>query len=643
VSHPLSSAERVFLAAALLVYAVLCVTGLVQSSQTFDEGVELSAGYTYLAFHDYRIDPMHPPLSKLLTAAPLVFEKVRVDPQDPSWRTASLWAFSSRFLYRWNDAEALLDRGRLVVVLMGIALAAAVFLWTRVHYGGQAACLSVFACVLDPQIVAHGQVVTSDLASALFIFLAVASLERLLAAPSLPWLFGAGLALGLALMTKQTGLLLVPIFLVLAISNRFFASRGRSVAVLVPLGVIAFCVAWAAYGFRFSLSPDPAFETTLTWPSGGLVNGVVGWMRARELLPEAYLFGFLDALKRTEGRAAFAFGHHSWSGRWYFFPLAFLVKEPIPFQIALVLALASGWKFRSGWRVEACLFVPILVYGAAAVHSRLNIGLRHLLPIYPFLFVLVGRCAALAGKGPKGSALMGLLALWQVLSIGLVHPHELSYFNEFVGGPGNGYKYLVDSNIDWGQDLKNLSRLLVKEGIGPVKLSYFGTADPSYYGIEGRFLVGTSPRTSSGPFSAHVVPGDTLAVSVTNLQGVYLSRGGRRLMDLVRRIRPFARAGYSIYLYRVDFRWLWDPEDAQDQGQLNEAVADYADAAREDPTWAEARAYLGWGLCLEGRTDEALRAFDEALSVDPRVLEGKPGAEKAFRSLARGDPRTPRR
>jgi hypothetical protein len=616
-----AKAERLFLVLALVTYGVLCLTGLLQSSETFDEGASLSGGYTYLTLHDYRIDPLHPPCAKLLAAGVLRLtgQRPRVETDDPSWRTASLWAFSHRFLYVWNDAEALLRPARLVVVLQGMLLAGVVFWFTRLHYGVRAAFVSLFACVLSPQMIANGQVATTDLPSTLLIFIAVVTFERLLAQPSGPRLLLCGLALGLALMTKQTALLLLPIFGLLVLVAPPGGSRRKGGWLLLALGLMAYGIAWAIYGFRFALSPDPAFEPLLRWPAAGRLARMVDFARAHRLLPEAYLYSFVETAKRTNLRRAFLFGRTSRIGWWYYFPAAFLIKEPLPFLVGLGVALVAGRRYRAPFRVEASIALPILAYTILVFRSHLDIGLRHLLPIYPFLFVYLGRCALVAADTPWGGAVLGLMGLWQVAAVGFVHPQEIAYFNELVGGPSRGYRYLVDSNIDWGQDLKTLSRVVRRETLGAVKLSYFGTADPSYYGLDGPLLVGTSPRSARGSFTARVNPGDLLAVSVTNLEGVYLDRSGRALMEEVRRSAPFGRAGYSIYLYRSGFRWLWDPGEARVWGELAPVLPDYVAAVREDPSWEEAKVALALARSLsEARESPAVQEEQELLQPPRR-------------------------
>jgi hypothetical protein len=269
---------------------------------------------------------------------------------------------------------------------------------------------------------------------------------------------------------------------------------------------------------------------------------------AWRLLPEAYVSGFLFAFKHAEARPTFVAGRLLDRGVWYYFPLTFLVKTPIPLLVLVAVALLVGRRGAS-WRTQAFVWLPVLVYLALTLVRNITIGHRHLLPIYPFLFVAAGRCASLV-SGRTLKVALGLLLAWYASGAARIHPHYLAYFNEAAGGPANGYRLLVDSNLDWGQDLKGLKAWMDATGTGAIKLSYFGTADPAYYGIGGELLPGyMAPRPRA--FTRDVRPGDVVAVSATNLQGVYLDPEDRPLMERFRTRAPLAQVGYSILIYRA--------------------------------------------------------------------------------------------
>jgi hypothetical protein len=197
--------------------------------------------------------------------------------------------------------------------------------------------------------------------------------------------------------------------------------------------------------------------------------------------------------------------------------------------------------------------------------SHLNLGVRHLLPIYPFLYVLAGSLVPELDRWRRASRIVALLIMVGVIAVSsrivffpayglrwqIVAPHYLAYFNELAGGPDNGYKELADSNLDWGQDLKNLKLWLVAHDIkDPIYLSYFGTADPHYYGISHYNLSGRYLFEPQQGFDV-LKPGGIIAISATTLQGVYLSPaerdGWRQVLQHSVRVDT---VGYSIFIYR---------------------------------------------------------------------------------------------
>jgi Dolichyl-phosphate-mannose-protein mannosyltransferase len=569
------------LAGALLLHAGLGVDTLRRESATFDEGAHLPAGYTYLALGDHRLNPEQPPLVKVLAALPLLPLHPVVDTGHVSWTAARQWEFGRRFLYAWNDGDRLLLRGRLVVVVLSLALVAAVFLRARGLFGPAAGLLALLLATLSPELLAHGTLVTTDLAVALFVFLAVAAFDRATARRA-PWaLAGVGLASGAALASKFSGIVLVPVLVVLAVvavigagpvDTAFFGTprrlaaaraRARHVAlVLVAAAGLALLALWASYGFRSAISPDPEVRARLQEPLEA--PSLKPWQRGlvavadAGLVPEDYVRGLLFVARHSEHRETFLLGRISDDGFPWYFPVAFLLKTPLPLVLLTVLALARIPRLDR--RTAAFLWVPVAVYLLLTATRGLQIGYRHLLPILPFLFVAAGEAGAwlLTWTRPTGALLVAGLGIWYAAGTLVNHPHHLAYFNEIAGGPAGGWHALVDSNVDWGQDLKRLKAWMDAHAVRHVKLSYFGSADPAYYGIDCERLPGYS-----APHPPRITrewrPGDIVAVSVTHLQGVYVDPADRPMMARLRREKPIGRAGYSILIFRPEFAWPLPP------------------------------------------------------------------------------------
>lgn len=564
--------------AAVALQAGLSIDAMRGTSATFDEGAHLPAGYSYLALGDHRLNPEQPPLVKLLAAAPLLALRPELRTDDVAWRTARQWELGRRFLYRWNDADRLLLRGRLPVVALASCLVVAVFLAARARFGAAAAAAAALLSALSPEVLAHGALVTTDLSFALFFFLAVVAWERLLRHASAGRLLAAGLATGAAFAAKFSAPILLPVLALLALHavlgreplasslrapRHDVTARRDRVAHALRLGAgvaaVALAVVWASYGFRYALTPEPALRAELRQaldaPQPGALRAAVAWAGRAGLVPEDYARGALFVAEHSEARATFLLGERRDHGFPHYFAVTFLLKTPVPLLLLTALAVARVRRLRAddAWLV----WLPVVVYLAATATRGLQIGHRHLLPIYPFLFLAAGEAAvALWGwRGRIGPTLAGALALWYAAGTLAQHPHHLAYVNALGGGSANGWRLLVDSNLDWGQDLKRLAAWSKANAVTRLKLSYFGSADPAYYGIDAETLPGyTAPHAVR--IVREIRPGDVVAVSATNLQGVYLeSDEDRALMARLRATQPVARVGWSILVYRPDFAW----------------------------------------------------------------------------------------
>jgi hypothetical protein len=544
-------------AAAVALQAGLAIDSMRGSSATFDEGAHLPAGYTHLVLGDHRLNPEQPPLVKLLSAAPLLAVRPVLKEEARSWAEARQWEFGRSFLYRWNDADRLLFLGRLPIVALGSCLVVAVFLETRRRFGDGAAAAALLLAALSPEVLAHGALVTTDLAFALFFFLSVAAFSRVCEEATPRRVVAAGLATGAAFATKFSAPILVPLFLLLLLALPG-ARRRRLPVALAGIFALALLVVWASYGFRAALSPDAsvraALRAELEAPIGGPLLRVAVAAAKAGVLPEDFARGLVFVMKHSEARRTFLLGELSEHGFPQYFLVTFLLKTPVPLLLLTGLAVARIGRLPR--RDAVFLWLPVVVYAAFTLTRGLQIGHRHLLPVYPFLFVAAGEAAfrVRAWRPPAGLALVTALGLWYAGGSLRQHPHHLAYFNEIGGGPANGWRLLVDSNLDWGQDLKRLAAWMRENGVARVKLSYFGSADPWYYGIDSEALPGyTSPHAPS--LTREIHPGDVLAVSATNLQGVYLEPEDRALMARLRALEPIGRVGWSIRVYRADFTW----------------------------------------------------------------------------------------
>jgi len=529
-----------FAAALLILLALQAVGSSAAQSATFDEPYQLGAGYAYLRTGDARLNRDHPPLMDAWLALPLLLLNPHLPLDSASWQQAERGSFGDVFVWQANPGLALrmIWLGRLPNVALALLLGAALFRWASALSNRAAGLLALALYVLDPGIVAHASLSTNDLGVATMLFLATWAWWRWLQRPSATRLILAGLMAGAACTSKYSGLVIGPIALLLASTHR--PAGGRSPRVWLQragglAGVAALCclTIWAVYGFAVADGlPAPAF-----W-EGMRFQG--------------------DRLAR--GQPVYALGQVWPSGVWFYYPLALLLKTPLPALILTGAGLVVVLKRRALQMIWP-LVLPVILIAAIAEASALQLGHRYLLPMLPFMFALAGNSVlAVPGSSqPRRRALAlaatGVLIAWLAWDAVTIYPHHLSFFNGLAGGAAHADRYLVDANLDWGQDLPALQAIMQARHIPFVHLGYFGSAVPDVYGIRYwpapgflRFVEGPE----SLAFNPYTPDPGWYAISRTSLrQGLVLTHPD--LYACFRSRPPEARAGYSINLYRVDY------------------------------------------------------------------------------------------
>lgn len=528
----------------LALLALVQVTSIRQESQTYDEAVHLAAGYSYWKTGDYRMNPEHPPLGKLLSAVPLLFEPLEDVTKFREWNTPEgigEFDFGARFLYHNREgADELLFRARLMTILLTMGLGMAVALWTRVHFGAPAAVLALALYCFDPNITAHGRYVTTDLIAALTIFLSCVTWSRYLESRRTVHLLIAGVTLGLALASKFSTVFLVPVLIVLW----WMRGRKRAWALPVLFGVAIVVLAatyWTETGaLLHGAKPKQKLIDVADKRTG--IGQVLRWGAKHLHLPAHSYFVGLNAVSshNVDGQESYLLGEFSQYGWWYYFPVVFAVKTPMAVWIAMLLCVILLWKIRwdqlaPEWLVIA---VPPLAYFLLSMQSQLNLGMRHILPVYPFLYVALG--VGLCALARKWFAILPGVVLLGFIEWAAVYPNYLPFFNWAAGGPGSGPKYVLDSNVDWGQDAKKLKAYMDARPGQKFCIEYFGSADLKYYGLPDPYV----PKTPDKEGRANI---DCLAaVSATLLYDLYIPKGS---YEWLRERVPVDKIGYSIYVF----------------------------------------------------------------------------------------------
>lgn len=524
-------AYRLVVVAGLLLFFALAAGAAVAKGPTTDEPIHLTRGVLLAQTGDLSLQYEHGPLSHRLigffarteTNLPRVHDLA-------SWATGDRTAISAEFLWQHGvDVDRFVFLGRLSIVLVGVLLGAVVGRWTsavvrsewpelpaRPALAALAAAMALFAC--SPNLLASAALATTDLTATATYFAAVCAWWFYWRRPGRARLVLSGVLLGLALSAKMTGVLLLPLLLVLG----YFHDGGRDswrrpvVAWLALLPVAALTL-WAVYAFQWRPVPLAAY-----------------WESWRDVLAHV-----------DKGHNSFFLGEVSSEGWWSYFPVTLLIKTPLPFLLLLGGALV--WLVRERrWNLAAFTLLPAAAILAAAATSRLNIGYRHILPALPFFLVAIAAAVPWLWTRRAGRWAVGIGLAWSLVAALWVHPSHLAYFNELIGGPSQGYRYLGDSNLDWGQDIKLLAAYGRETG-GDLRYSYSGPADPAYYGLPPETPAGPDGLGASGFAPANPGPG-RYAISASHLQGLLPEEA---LFDWFRRREPDGSLGYSILLYDV--------------------------------------------------------------------------------------------
>lgn len=503
--------------ALLALHVALALWAVSGKSVTADEILHVTGGFFYDRYGDFRIQPENGNLPQRIAGLPAVLMGAPPPPLAGNvyWQTSDASVVAHQFFYETGHNHwPMLMAARALVMIFSIGTGLLVFGWARALFGTTPGLLALTFYALDPNVLAHAPLATSDSAAVFFLLASVTAFWAHLRTPG--WRTGAlsAFVFGLACVAKYSAVLLLPMFASLLIwriardgKQRRWWRLGPAIVIAHALG--AWLVIWTFFNARYSgCAPTVPAAAHYIVPWDGVLP-FIGWqgrfvefLREHRLLPEAFLYGYSWVIQSAKARSAFLAGQYSVTGWVSFFPSAFWWKTTLALLATLPLgawALVLRWRRGAGnWRDDglriAPLFALFTVYWAFSLMSHLNIGHRHILPTYPVLFILAGGLA-LRGVLP-GIARQFAVLLLVVLAAAenyLVAPDYLAFFNQLAGGPANGHRLLVDSSLDWGQDLPSLKSWLENNNTGPdaqpVFLSYFGSGEPHYYRIEGHRLL----------------------------------------------------------------------------------------------------------------------------------------------------------
>lgn len=575
-------------AIALVLYWAMAVSVSPRHGVTADEVVHLTGGYTYWKFNDYRMHPENGTLPMRVATLPLLAMGLEFPPlDDAQWLNSKVNLVGERFLFQHgNPVDRMLLAGRAMVALFGAFTAWLTWRWARGLFGAAAGWVALTLAVFCPALLAHGGLVTSDMALTALLLAALSLMWRLYHRITWLRLVGAAAVCGLTFLAKMSGVFLVPLLagmllvrwwrgapLVVALGRvrllrRRAAVAGATLGATCAVGAGSLLVLWGGYGFRyegFNRAVSGAEDYYLSWDimldreplprpaetSLGVLQPaarpmqettmtrLIGTLREWRVLPEAYLWGFAHTYKFSRYRPAFFMGEYRETGWRSYFPVAFLLKTPLPALALIVTGTVALIALPRSARVRPWLYraTPLALffvfYWVMSVNMSLNIGHRHILPTYPVFYVIAGAAALwflTAGslRRVAVAGVVGACALHAGESV-LSRPFYLAYFNAAAGGMERGYRLLVDSSFDWGQglpDLENwLEALRATGDRTPVFLTYFGADSPRARGLDVIRFGDETNDTGERVFPAPV-RGGWFVIGATHFHRVYLTTRG---------------------------------------------------------------------------------------------------------------------
>lgn len=629
-----------FLAVLIVQYALTARA----NSITWDEDDHIYAGYMSWKHGDFGLNPEHPPLLKLLATAPLLNLPLKMPALQNRFFKLEAFLGGKDLLFQ-NDANAILFRTRMAASLLSLLLMVLVFLATREMFGRVAAVIALGLLAFDPTVLAHGAVVATDMALSCFLFASIYAFYRYVKAPSAWPLVVAGVATGLALASKHSAILVFPMLLLLGICE--VLRRGdaaeevakprsqralRMAGALVLVTVISIAVLWAFYGFRYQARPQ---GMQINPPLADYVQGlsrprdiwVIKTAAHWRLLPESYLYGLTDVRYMADFYSTYVLGRDYPKGQWFYFPVAFAVKSSLTFLIMLGIAI---WAIASGrlrmWREILFLTIPPVVHFAVAMASGMNIGVRHILPVYVFLAVLIaGASAKLIAENRRWVYAVVALLVFQAISVSRAYPGYIAYANELWGGPSQTYRYLSDSNSDWGQQLKSTKRYLDQHGIKDCWFVYFaaGVVDDRYYGIPCKPLPTADSLWTGEPADAPAAVDGEVLISAGDLSGFEFGADILNPYAQFKQLRPKAVIDYGVFVFEGHFEiplaaalsHNQKAENLLGEGKRSEALVEAQQAVALAPDSVQINATLGDILAALGRPDDAHQSYEKALNL----------------------------
>ena len=657
----LNAYEIVGLCFLLVVLGLQLFFSVRRESQTWDEANHIFTGYRTWTHADFGLNPEHPPLVKLLATVPLLRSDLKSPALEERFFKEDAFLRGKEFLYQ-NDPEKILARTRTVAATLTLLAALVLFFATREMFGSGSAFIALTLLTFDPNFLAHGALITTDVGLTCFMLLSVYMFYRYLKSPTALRLIAAGVAVGLVLAVKHTGLLVLPILFLLTICELFIGGRRESIsrqlvklfgsfALIAAIGLV---VLWSLYGFRYAARPD---GLQLNPPLAEYVKGLepreawpISTAARFHVLPESYLYGLADVRLTANYYTSYVLGKVYPHGVWFYFPVAFLVKSTVGVLALLLLSFGVvAMRRMTHWREVVFLIVPVIFYLIVALTVGMNIGVRHIIVVYAFLYALIGGATwALIRTSRRWAYVVVVFVLVHAASSVKAFPNYIPYANELWGGPSQTHKYLTDSNSDWGQQLKSIKQYLDQRGVKDCWFLYFaaGVAEPNYYGIPCKPLPTISTLWLNLPIDVPASINGPVLISASNLSGVEFGPGPLDPYGQFKLLKPSAVIDNGVFVFEGTFEVPLVAAISRTQKAYNLLQEKQLDLALQEAHAAVALApesiqtnnALGDVLREMGQPQQARASYEKSLDLAKRIepefqTRSLPGIEERLQSV----------
>jgi len=543
----------------LSIFGGICFLSQNYKSVTVDEFSHFPAGVYNIRTFDWRMDWESPPLIKCLPAISILYNhKAEIDPlvnhQNP-------WRFGYEFMYlNFNDYIDIFQAGRIIIIIIGCFGGILLYHFSCRIYGPKGGIFALFLYVFNPNIIAHSRLTTIDAGAMTMFLLAFYGFWKFLKNMNMKTASLAGICLGLAQISKFTALILYPIFLLIyficllrqiiegKLERRKVLDQIALLFLMITTSILIINTGYLFSGSFFDLKNH-------TFVSDIIRNIAASPLNAIPVpLPIDYVKGFDVQLNIASGESPFYMGYlmgeYDMEGWWYYYFVALWVKNPEILWVVFFLSAIFWIRKTPDFEAALCIWVPMIVFVFYfSFFTRIPIGVRFLLPVFPLFFLAAGYLPAYLRRYRWKNMLVAIIGVLYAIPAIAVFPDYLSYFNITSGGPAQGRQWLIDSNLDWGQDLVALNSYMRENDIEKIKLGYFGRVDPRIYGIDYQL----APKE----------PGKGVtAISTNFLMGrpYYLLESNGREVNLIgfdhykkyRRIVPDKILGNTIHVYRIE-------------------------------------------------------------------------------------------